>query len=86
MVFCSGKDDSFTSLPLTYTVTVHSNGSVWAESMADITMTTWCLNADQNWPYESIKCEIQMQLEHFSSAILVPLNETFSIVPQVSDI
>lgn len=49
-------------------------------------MSTWCLNADQNWPYESIQCDIQMQLEHFSNAILVPLNETFSIVPRVRDI
>lgn len=27
-----------------------------------------------------------MQLEHYSDAILMPLNETFNIVPRVSDL
>lgn len=81
--YCSGKDDNFTSLPLIYSVRVNANGSVWAESIADITMSTWCLNSNRNWPYETIECDIDMQLEHFADAILQPLNNSFHIVPRV---
>lgn len=63
---------------------INANGSVWAESIADITMSTWCSNSNRNWPYDLIKCDIQMQLEHFSDAILMPLNNSFDIGPRVS--
>lgn len=71
-------------MPLIFTVMVNSNGSVWAESIYDITMSTWCLNSDRNWPYESIKCDIQIQLEQSLDANLKPLNNTFHIIPRVS--
>lgn len=78
----SGKDDHFGSLPLHYTVTVFSNGSVWAESTLT-TFSTWCLNLERNWPYEAVSCSIQIQLDHFTSAKLIPLNKTFFILPRV---
>lgn len=80
--FSSGKDNNFASLPLLYTVSIFSNGSVWAESTVTI-FSTWCLNLNQNWPYEIVSCNIQIQLDHLTIANLIPLNKTFYIIPRV---
>lgn len=78
----SGKDDNFGSLPLFYATTIFSNGSIWVESTVT-TFSTWCRNLNQNWPYETVNCNIQIQLDHFTSATIIPLNKTFYTVSRV---
>lgn len=58
------------------------NGSVWAES-TEITFSTWCWNTNRNWPHESVKCDIQIQLDHFANVTLKPLDKSFHIAPTV---
>lgn len=81
--FFSGKDDHFACLALYYDITIFSNGSMWAES-SESTFSTWCSNSNRNWPHEIVDCNIQIQLEHFIDAALVPLEKAFYIIPKVS--
>lgn len=78
----SGKDDHFLYLNLIYAVTVFSNGSVWAESTI-CTFSAWCLNANRNWPHEKVNCEIHIQLDQFTSSVLMPLNKNFPMTRPV---
>ncbi|XP_031620035.1 acetylcholine receptor subunit beta-like 2 [Contarinia nasturtii] len=77
----NGKDDHFTYVPLSYTLMIFSNGSVWAETN-EIIFSTWCLNSHRDWPYEKVNCSIQIHLDHLTNATLIPLNNVFNVLPK----
>lgn len=81
-VVFSGKDIDFASVPSSYMVQVFANGSVFAESL-EMTFSTWCLNSHKNWPHESVKCDIQIQLEPSANLTVMPLDNSFIIIPPV---
>ncbi|XP_037822468.1 neuronal acetylcholine receptor subunit beta-4 [Lucilia sericata] len=43
-------------------VRIESNGSITL-NFPDAILTTWCVNAEENWPNEHLKCEIEFGLE-----------------------
>lgn len=70
---------------MAYLATILSNGSVWVESMGWSVISTWCFNANRNWPYDIVDCDIQIQLNNVEDDVtLAPLEEESFIVPKVS--
>lgn len=65
-----------TVLPLMYSVTVTSNGQIFAESNETI-ISTMCLKKQENWPHESVECNIQIQLDDVDINKLTPLKYDF---------
>lgn len=66
-----------TTLPLMYSVTVTANGRIYAESNDSIT-STLCMNKHWNWPYESVECNLQLQLDDVIIIKLTPLKHDFT--------
>lgn len=67
-----------TTLPLMYSVTVTANGRVLAESNDSI-ISTLCAKMHWHWPYESVECSLQLQLDGVNIVKLAPLKHDFSI-------
>lgn len=72
-------------MPRFYTIIIFSNGSIWAESN-ECTFSTWCLNQNRNWPYETVDCSIQLELDHSINAHLIQMDKKKSIVPMVRQV
>lgn len=60
------------ALPLMYSLTVTSSGHISAESN-DTIISTMCLKNQQNWPYESVECNLQIQLDDVVIIKVTPL-------------
>lgn len=58
----SAMDGELILLPLMYSVTVTSNGHLFAESNDSI-ISTLCPNKNWNWPYETVSCNLQLQID-----------------------
>lgn len=64
------------ALPLMYTVTVASTGQLFAESN-DSFISTLCSHNNWNWSYETINCNIIMQIDEVDVIRLAPLRSDF---------
>lgn len=65
-----------TVLPLMYTVTVVSTGQLFAESN-DSTISTLCMHNNWNWAFETVNCNIIIQLDEVGVIHLAPLRKDF---------
>lgn len=79
----SGKDSHFKSLDVPFTAVVLSNGSVLAESK-DIEFSTWCSNAEKNWPNDRLECDILIALDGSYNFLLELFNQSVSSIFKVN--
>lgn len=64
-------------LPLMYSATITSSGYIYAESN-DIIISTLCLKTQLFWLYESVECDVQIQLHEVAINKLLPLKYDFA--------
>lgn len=70
-------DGELTTLAIMYTVTVSATGQIFAESN-ESAISTICLRNNWNWPFETVNCNIIVQLDEVIVVQLTPLQNDFT--------